>query len=154
MRLALSFFCLSAVSAGLALAQPQNLAVTPNAEKGLIRTFTFTLYHPNGAGSISWAEIDIGPALASGSSCFFIIQPSYNRIVLMSDSSGTWNAPITPGSSATTSNSQCTITASGASITPAGNYLYVNVPISFAPTYGPNASIWVISPEGCSASTG
>ncbi|MDQ2949471.1 MAG: hypothetical protein M3Y27_26630, partial [Acidobacteriota bacterium] len=130
---------------GLALAQPQNLSVTPNAEKGLIRTFTFTLYHPNGAASISWAEIDLGPALASGSSCFFIIQPPYNDIVLMSNNSGTWNAPITPGSSATTSNSQCTITASGASITLSGNYLYVNVPVSFAPAYGPNATIWAIS---------
>ena len=110
MRLALSLLLLSA---GLALAQPQNVSVTPNVERGLIRTFTFTFYHPNGAASISWAAIDLGPVLASGSSCYSIIQPSYNHIVLMSDNAGTWNAPITRGSSATTSNSQCTLTAAG-----------------------------------------
>src|SRR6202023_1591499 len=58
-----------------------------------------------------------------------------NALYLMNDAGTTFQGPITPGTSGSVSNSQCTLNAATASFSTNGNNLTVNLPLTFASAF-------------------
>jgi hypothetical protein len=59
-----------------------------------------------------------------------------NNLSLLNDAGTTFQGPITPGTSGSLSNSRCTLSAAGASVSTSGTTLTVTLPLSFSAFHG------------------
>jgi hypothetical protein len=115
------------------IGQPSAVSVTPNSGAGPTQTFSAVYTDPNGASDLGVVYLDFATSAGATNSCFVAYVPSGNALYLLKDTStGTVPGSITPGGSGTLSNSQCTLSGSGGSVTMAGNNLTVPFNITFA----------------------
>jgi hypothetical protein len=125
-----------------AAAPPTVGAVTPNAGTGLTQTFQYTFSDPNGFADIKtiWAQIATNTNYPK--TCAINFDAATKRLYLVRDDATAWQGPITPGTSATLSNSACTISAAGSSFTGSGNNATLTVSYTFSPTYTGSKTIY------------
>ncbi|MGB7758939.1 MAG: Ig-like domain-containing protein, partial [Bryobacteraceae bacterium] len=109
------------------------LSVNPSFGTGATGQFTSTFYDVNGYQDIYGLSVTF-----SGSpNCSIYVFPSYDELYLLGDPGTTNPAPIlvsSPGSTA--SNSVCSISSTGSSITGSGNQLVVTLAVSFLTPFG------------------
>ena len=97
----------------------------------MAQTFTATYSDTNGTADVYETDLLINTTNTSGASaCYVSWLSSTNGLYLASDSGG-WPTPITPGSSNTLQNSQCTVYGTGSSIALSGNQATMTVRVSF-----------------------
>jgi hypothetical protein len=65
------------------------------------------------------------------SACSIFYNPLRNQLFIYDDSGTTLSAPIVPGSTGTLSNSQCSVSGTGSSVTKASTKLTLNVAVTF-----------------------
>ena len=108
------------------------LSVSPSTGTGATGQFTFAFKDANGYQDIAALWVNYSPT------CSITIYPSSNQLYLGGDpGSGNNPAPVTLGTpGSTASNSSCSISASGSSITGSGNQLLVTVAVDFFATFG------------------
>ncbi|PWU11897.1 MAG: hypothetical protein C5B51_01805, partial [Terriglobia bacterium] len=70
-----------------------------------------------------------------------------NTLQLANDAATGFSSPINVGSGSTLSNSQCTVSATGASATVAGNSVTVNVPLSFSPNFAGAKTVYGLATD-------
>ncbi len=117
------------VSAGL----PAAVSLSPNAGAGTTQTFTGVYSDPNGAADFATVRMLFNSSLNGVNACYVV----YNRVVnglYLANDAGTLLAPITPGSSAQVSNSQCTLLGAGSSYSSSGNNGTLSLALTFAVT--------------------
>ena len=114
---------------------PSVVSVTPNGGGGLMQTFTALYSDPNGASDLQAVYLEIGIYGGSQYSCFVAYVQANNSLYLFNDTNSAVLGPITPGTSATVSNDQCTLSGSGGVVTSSGANLTVPFAITFAATY-------------------
>jgi uncharacterized protein YkwD len=110
-------------------------SVTPNAGTGFTQTFHFAFSDSFGYQSISFAELDLSPALVASKACLVYFAPGWNAIWLANDAGTLWTGPMVLGSSSALQNSQCAIAGSGSSFTGSGNNLTLGLAVTFQPAY-------------------
>jgi hypothetical protein len=121
----------------LAVQDPQPVAglsatsVSPINGSGSAQTFTAQYTHPNGASDLQVVYLDFGISLFGSNSCVATYVPASNGLYLFNDSNTALLGPVTPGTNATLSNSQCTLSGAGGAATAAGNTLTVPFAIVF-----------------------
>ena len=128
---------------------PANSSVSPFAGSGN-QTFTVGFSDTNGGANIVHAYLMVNVQEWVASSCYVDYNVGANTISLMNDAGTAWLGPIAAGSSASLSNSQCTVYASGASASAQGNNLTLNVPLSFQASYAggtPEKRIFVMATD-------
>jgi uncharacterized repeat protein (TIGR01451 family) len=120
-------------------------SVTPNSGSGAQRTFALQYADSLGAADLStvwiWFTSNFNTA-TSANSCLAYYARAANQIFLLNDA-GTAFTSAAPGAAVTLSNSQCSMNAAGASVTPSGTNLTVNLPVTFAPGYAGTKSIYM-----------
>jgi hypothetical protein len=123
------------LSGGNTNGPPAVVSLTPTTGTGLTQTFTAVYSDPNGIGDLSAVRL-LFSNTGTVSSCYVFYTPSNNALFL-ADDAGDRNgvAPLTPGSSASESNSQCTLSGSGSSVTSSGNTLTLTAAITFNGSY-------------------
>lgn len=120
------------VGLGLAVAAqvsgPTAPSVTPVTGVGAGRTLT--LLHQD-AADIARTEglIATGTTANAAGACYFAIEG--DRLWLRDDANSAWKGPVTAGSPAVLSNSQCNLAASGSSVARSGNSLAIVVTLTF-----------------------
>jgi hypothetical protein len=124
----------SVAAFGLLGEPPAAVSVSPNSGGGASANFTFTFSDSVGAADIVSAQMDINATLVPNGACYFNYERAANTIALANDS-GSFQAPLTIGSSGTSQNSQCTINAATSSVTSSGSTLTVTLALSFAPAF-------------------
>ncbi|HZU32020.1 MAG TPA: hypothetical protein VFB79_12960, partial [Candidatus Angelobacter sp.] len=114
------------------------LMLWPTSGSGTTQTFAATYYDPNGGARIAEADLyimsNVVPGVGSGWSaneCIFQYDVATNNIWQVIDGGGSYQGPITAGSSSYLSNSQCTVFAAGSSATVSGNTVQVNFSVNF-----------------------
>ncbi|WP_228486843.1 beta strand repeat-containing protein [Paludibaculum fermentans] len=105
--------------------------VSPNAGSGAARTFSFSATHASGAAQIGVLELLVGPSAASAQVCRIRYDRATGLLGLAADSGLSWSS-VALGASSSVSNSQCTLSGSGATAVSAGNTLTVTAGLSFA----------------------
>jgi hypothetical protein len=131
-----SGFVLTGSPKALSCQPPPVVSALPAAGSGSAQTFTLNVFNSAGAANISYAYLLVNASLSAASGCFVEYNHVANTFRLQNDAGTAWSGPITPGSAASLSNSQCTISGNGASIVAFGNYLSVTIPTSFAFAFG------------------
>jgi hypothetical protein len=115
-----------------AFGQPSVVSALPASGSGSGRTFTLTVADSAGAGNISYAYFLVNSSLSAAGGCFVEYNHASNTFRLQNDAGSGWLGPITLGSTASLSNTQCTITGNGASSIATGNNLTITIPTTFA----------------------
>ncbi|HUI80835.1 MAG TPA: SBBP repeat-containing protein [Bryobacteraceae bacterium] len=112
------------------------VSVTPNSGSGLSQTFRYVISDQRGAADLTqvWMEIASGVS-ATVNSCYARYDVLPKNLYLLNDANTAWLGPITPGSTATVTNSQCTVSAAGSSVSSSGNNVTLNVSLTFTSAF-------------------
>jgi len=132
------------------------VSVTPNSGSGAQQMFAFQAADSLGFADLATAWVWFTSAFSSGvsaNSCLLYYARAANQLFLLNDAGTAWSAPATPGAAGTLSNSQCSINAATASVTPSGTTLTLNLPMTFTVGYAGAKSIYMYA-AGSSANSG
>jgi hypothetical protein len=133
---------------------PTVVSVTPNPASGLTNTFALEVSDPNGASDINGINVVFNPSsTGTANTCYVSYNPATNSLQLKNDA-GTATTSITPGSG-TLSNSQCTITGGGTSVSRSGDTLTLHLKVTAVGTYtSKKLNIYMGAHDNGSAATG
>jgi hypothetical protein len=119
------------------------VSVTPSSGSGATQTFAFLLADPRGYASIQSTSVVINSSLIGAGGCYILHYRAANVLYLANDTATAWLTPITLGGSATTQNSQCSISASGSSSSGSGNQLTINLAITFKAAFQGTRNVYM-----------
>ena len=130
---------------------PFNISVAPASGSGSSATFTarYGTALPSGA-PVQRALLLINTAINAAGACMIEYTAASNTLRLLNDAANAWSAPLTLGTSGTASNSQCTVSAAGASATftnPTANtsQLDLVLPITFFPSFNGTKTLFELA---------
>lgn len=125
---------------------PQN----PTSAVGQAQSFAATYNDSLGAGDFSalFLNINVYPSNAGGG-CYVVGYAS-NSLSLVNDAGTSWLSPITAGTSATLTNSKCTLYASGSSVSVNGSQATLTVLVVPTAAFAgqPGLSLWASGNAG------
>jgi hypothetical protein len=122
---------------GTAIAVPvvTSVSVTPGSGTGTTQTFSFLYSDTDGSADLSTVFALFNTSTSVAKACYIYYVPSSNLLYLENSAGTGSQGSLTPGSTATVSNSECTISGTGSSVTSSGNNLTVAVKITFQSTF-------------------
>jgi hypothetical protein len=130
------------------------ISVTPSSGSGAGASFAFQYSDTNGTGSLSWVWAWFNTTLgSSANSCVLYYQPSTMEVNLLNDAGTAWTA-ATPGTGTTLQNSQCSVNLATTSVTPSGDSLTLNLPMTFQPAYAGTQNIYMYAGDVSGSNTG
>jgi uncharacterized repeat protein (TIGR01451 family) len=88
-----------------------------------------------GAGNLSVMQLLFNTSVSGANACSISYNAASNVLYLANNAGSTWLGGIVAGQAGTQSNSQCTISGSGASATVSGNQLALTVPVTFQASF-------------------
>jgi len=130
----------------------------PASGSGASQTFTFTVSDSAGYQDLSVVDVLINNALDGRHACYVAFAPSSassGSLFLVDDAgdaAGPYQGLVLPGSG-TVSNSQCTISAPGSSVSASGNTLTLTLAITFSAAFAGN-QVFYLSAQGASITPG
>lgn len=124
---------------------PQAVSVTPSSGSGASQVFSFVYSDSNAAAGIASAQAVINTAINGAGACWVWADPIHALLWLRNDGNSAWLGPITPGTSATLANSQCTVNASGSSLLSSGSTLTVNLGLAFLAAFDGTKNVYALA---------
>jgi hypothetical protein len=134
---------------------PGLTSLTPSSGSGSAQIFTAVFSHPSGYSAVTASHFviensGVTAGLWDAGTCHPNFDANHNTMQLWNDAGNGWTVSITPGTNATTANSQCILNAIGSSTSGSGNYLTVVFSITFQNTFaGPKT----LNTEAAAANT-
>jgi len=132
---------------GPAVTGPSVTGLTNAHATGLSQTYTFTFTDTNGWQDIAVANVLVNDFLNGIGACFVAFVPTGANAgtVLLVDDAGDGGGPFAvlplPGGGSV-SNSQCTISGTGSSVSASGTTLQLTLALTFSPGFGGNRIIF------------
>jgi serine protease AprX len=129
---------------GLPLTSPAVVGMSPQRGSGAgPATFTFQFYDADGYQDLNVLNILVNDWLDGRQACYLAYVRPLNGVYLVNDT-GDALLPLLPlGGSGTVSNSQCTVSAAGSSVSASGNYLTLTLNLAFKPAFAGNRVFYV-----------
>jgi uncharacterized repeat protein (TIGR01451 family) len=120
-------------------------SMTPNPAGGPNQTFTFEYSAHNGRG-----YADLNGAYVSFSGCEVRYYQPLNSLSLLNDAGTAFQGALTPGTSGTLSNSQCTVNGVGTSVSGSNQTLTLELSVSAAASFTGSKQVYmgVVDSEG------
>ncbi len=136
---------------------PGAVSVSPSGGSGASQSFTFTFSDGNGWQNLQVVDILIQGNFVDGrNACYVAIVPSANQVLLVDDAGdaggpfGVLVLPTTGG----ISNSQCSINATGSSMSGSGNTFTVTLALTFSAGFDGNKVFFMAAGDSQGANTG
>ncbi len=129
-------------------------SVTPSSGSGTSQNFSFKFSSPKGYTNLNALYVLINGSLSASNGCVPYYVPSSNSIFLFNDAASGVTGPLTPGSNASISNSQCTINGATTSATGAGNTLTLTLGVSFKPALQGKQTIFAYALDNANLNSG
>ena len=139
--------------------RPSLVGVSPDAGNGASQTFVFTFSDPVGWQNLAWAGVLINNVPDGRNACVVAFVPSgvSSGSVSLADDAGVAGSPGSPmplPGSGTVGNSQCSVNASGSSVSWSGNTLTLTLAITFSEGFSGNKVLFLAAQGKSSGSTG
>ena len=123
---------------------PNAVGMNPSSGNTLTQTITFTYQDQSAATNLQTVWALINTAIDGRGACFITYYRPGNQVYLYPDNGDGTQAPsIVLTGNNTISNSQCTISAQGASVQSSGNTLTVTLPITFKTAFAGFKGVWM-----------
>ncbi|SPF37632.1 exported hypothetical protein [Candidatus Sulfopaludibacter sp. SbA4] len=127
---------------GPSVSGPSVTGMSPVTTFGWTGSVTTTFYDTNGwSNDGNVVDVLVNNSLNGSQACYLALSPSINTIYLLNDAGTAIGGSITLPTSATTSNSQCTVNGVGTSFSISGNTLTLTVNLSFSPPFGGDSDL-------------
>jgi hypothetical protein len=140
---------------------PKIVALSPNLGSGQYSTFRVTATDANGTSDLSAVELLVGAQLNVVGSCYMRYERALNRFFLRNDTGDVWIGPAAAQTTATLSNSQCTVSLPNSQAVSVGTTLDVTFTVSFRnadangnPAFTGSKSLWTIASDNSSLISG
>jgi uncharacterized repeat protein (TIGR01451 family) len=130
---------------------PSVVSIVPGAGGGKQQTFRVTAADVAGR-TLSTIVLLINSTLTGSNGCFVSYDVASNSLSLANNTVTAWFGPSAVGSGPPLSNSQCTVSPAGASVTTSGGNLTVSIPVSFA--FGGAETTWGYVADTTQANSG
>jgi len=129
---------------------PAVVSVSPDTGTGATQAFATTISDPNGGSNVSSVFLLANTSLTKANGCY-VEYYSFANLLYLKDNTGTViSAGVTPGSTATVSNSQCTLAGTGSSYNVSGNTATLTVNLTFKETAAVNLYVYATDKNGTS----
>ena len=135
-----------------ALGPASVVSISPNSGSGPTQVFSAIFTDPNGATDLNNVQILFNTTASGANACYVMLLN--NHLYLQNDAWTGFSSAITPGSSGTLSNSQCTLSAAGSSYTYSGYTVTLNVALSFNGSFASPKNIYLRGTQTSGANTG
>lgn len=132
---------------------PALVSVSPSSGSGASQLFTVTISDANGNADISSALILINTTINGQNACFLSFNRSANVYYLLRDSDGVWQ-PVYPGTQASVTNGNCTLTGAALATSASGNNLVLQLPLSFSTSFSGTRNFYVSAADAGGLSSG
>jgi len=126
-----------------ATATPAVVSLSPASGTGLTQTFTAVYSDPNGLSDLGTAKLLFNTAISGVNACDIYYSAGTNALYLYNNAGQAVYGPLTPGSSSSISNSQCTLAGTGTSVTTSGNTLTINFAITFGSAFSGSKNVYM-----------
>ncbi len=110
-------------------------SVSPSSGSGLSQPFTWKASSPSGYTNLSEVYALFNTSTSGVNACYIRYNRTSNLLYLADNSGSNWSTGIVPGTSGTAGNSQCSIAASGSSVSGSGTQLTLTVSARFRPRF-------------------
>ena len=133
---------------------PPSVSLSPTSGSGSSGVFVESVTDPGGPANIAAVVMLVNSSLTGAGGCFLNYSASINSIYLANDAGSAWTGPLLLGSGMSLTNSQCTVSAVGASATVVGGMLTVSLPIAFSPAFAGSKNTWGYASNNSGANSG
>ncbi|MGP8243954.1 MAG: SBBP repeat-containing protein [Bryobacteraceae bacterium] len=120
---------------------PSAVSVSPSSGSGMTQAFTFVFSDTGGAGDLHQQFVLFNPSTSTTNACE--VEYDGSNLYLLNNAGASWLGPMTPGSSGSVSNSQCTLSGSGSSASPSGNTLTLALAITFNSSFAGSENVYM-----------
>ncbi|HEU0120198.1 MAG TPA: hypothetical protein VFQ91_06705 [Bryobacteraceae bacterium] len=120
---------------------PTFTSLNPTSGSGPSRTFTAVYTDTNGGTDIGTVLFLMNSGLFGTNGCYISYTRSSNVFTLYRDADASWQ-PITPGSSSSVSNANCTLSGAGLGSAVSGNTLTLTLPLTFTSLFNGAKTIY------------
>jgi len=129
---------------GAVVTYPNPVGITPASGNTPAQTITFSYQDQSDATNLQTVWALINTAIDGRAACYVAYYRPGNQLYLYPDNGdGTQAAKIVLTGNNTLSNSQCSVSAQGASAQTSGNTLTVTLPISFTAAFAGFKDVWL-----------
>jgi hypothetical protein len=118
------------------------IAATPSSGSSAAQKFTFVFSDPNGYAGLTGAHVLVNSSVSGTNACWVYLDPVGKVLWLASNDTSSWQSAAV-ASTTTLENSQCSIAASGVSMSGSGTNLTVEIPITFTSTFAGTRNIYL-----------
>jgi hypothetical protein len=136
------------------LGAPSVVSLTPSSGAGATQTFAGVYSDPNGTADLATVRMLFNTAVNAASACYVLYYPGSNLLYLENDGGNGLSAGVTPGSASQVSNSQCTLTGTGSSISVSGNNVTLNLALAFSGTFVGSKNVYLYASESNATTSG
>jgi hypothetical protein len=150
----LSLTAPKSVTANFGSHRPAVVSVNPASGASLDQVFTFTYSDSYGYAYLDVMNVLINTNFGTASACYLAYNRSLNVIYLLDNAGTGLLTGVTPGSSLSASNSQCTIYGSGSSATGSGTNLTLKLHLGFTQAFMGVKSVFAAATDTVAASSG
>jgi hypothetical protein len=133
---------------------PSAVSSSPNLGSGLSTVFSVTYTDPVSLSDLQVVYLEIGLSAGGAHSCFAAYVPASNALYLFNDTNSAVLGPVTPGSSASVANSQCTLSGNGGAVTSSGSNITVPFSVTFVSTFNGQKNLLGYAQSYSGATTG
>jgi hypothetical protein len=113
---------------------PTVTSLSPTSGNGLMQTFTAVYGDLNGIADLRSVNFLVNTSTSFANACAVVYATATNTMYLYNDA-GTTASAVTPGSSESASNSQCTLNGASSSFSASSDSLTLNVSLTFSGTF-------------------
>jgi uncharacterized protein YuzE len=120
----------------------------PAGDAGTGGQFQFGFSDGNGSGDIAAAYMVFNTTLSAAHACEVEYVAWSGLLYLLADNAASWAGSVQPGVGGTVSNSQCTLTGAGSTVTGSGDNLTVTLNLTFAGGFAGSQQVWGYVQDG------
>ena len=120
---------------------PSAVSVSPSSGSGLTQTFTFAFSDTAGAADLHQQYALFSSSTSATNACE--VEYDGTNLYLLNNAGATWLGPMAPGSSGSLSNSQCTLSGSGSSVSASGNTRTLILAMTFNNSFAGSDNIYM-----------
>jgi hypothetical protein len=122
---------------------PSVESLSPITGTGLTQTFTMVYTDLNGISDLSDVLVLFNTSVKLRDACAVVYVRGVNHMYLYDDAGSGLSAGVTPGSSESVSNNQCTLAGSGSSVSKSGDNLTLNASLTFTEAFVGSKNVYL-----------
>ncbi len=137
----------------VSIGAPTVVSLSPSSGTGLTQAFSAVYSELSGVSYLNNVRILFNTSVTGVNACYVIYYPGSNALYLENDADNGTSGPLTPGSSGSLANDQCTLAGAGTSVSTSGDNITVNFALSFTSDFTGSKNVYLAAANNSASSS-